>query len=91
MNFSAIRSFLELLEKRLPPPMCCHHSIHFAQYGSDATGWEPRLALSLHLAQADGSSTYSTLFLEAQDGKKPASVLVSEIVRLVETQKAERK
>lgn len=75
-----IMEFLKLLESALPPPEGAHHSITFAQYGSDDAGWDDRLALGLR----EGGTT-RIVFLEDGDLERPPSELVTEITQLVST------
>lgn len=42
-------NWLKAIEVELPPPPRCHHAITYAQYGSDETGWEDKLALQLNI------------------------------------------
>lgn len=54
--------FLKALEKEVPPPANCHHAITYAQYGSDLSGWEDRLAVQIN---RDGE--FSCIFLDERD------------------------
>lgn len=66
---------LKTLEQRLPPP-AGHHTISYAQYGSDTAGWDDRLAL--HVRRP---TEVVTLFLDDADLEKPIDQLVDDIVR----------
>lgn len=72
-----IIGFLKQLEAEIPPAAGAHHSIEFAQYGSDESGWEDRLCLVVRAR--DGAT--SKFFLEETDwlcaalGKGVASLL----------------
>ena len=57
-----IMEFLKALEAELPPPTGQHHSLTFAQFGSDATGWEDKLCLGFR--KSNGSQNY---FLDDRD------------------------
>lgn len=53
---------LKELECRVPPPLNCHHCITYAQFGSDKTGWEDRLAL-----QVNRDGKFRCFFLDKDD------------------------
>ena len=72
---------LKELETRIPPPEKVHHCITYAQYGSDETGWEDRLAL-----QVNDHGKLLCFFLEDADFDKKISVLVEEIADSVENE-----
>lgn len=57
-----IMRFLKLLEENIPPPERCHHVITFAQFGSDETGWNDRLAL-----QVNDQGKFYCFFLDDED------------------------
>ena len=67
MNATWIMTFLKTLEAEAPPPPGQHHSLTFAQYGSDSEGWSDRLCLGFR--KHNGSQNY---FLDDND-LKPAS------------------
>lgn len=68
-------AFLKLLEKVVIPCPRCHHSITYAQYGSDVVGWEDRLVLNIMLRQQ-----FHVLFLDDEDLEKDPVVLVREVL-----------
>ena len=55
-------TFLKELERLVPPPANCHHAITYAQYGSDASGWEDKLAV-----QVNTSGVFLCIFLDESD------------------------
>ena len=55
-------NLLKELELRVPPPPNCHHCITYAQFGSDKTGWEDRLAL-----QVNRDGKFRCFFLDEDD------------------------
>lgn len=59
---SWIREFLRELESLIPPPTGQHHSLRFAQFGSDSEGWVDKLCLEMR--RSNGSDYF---FLEDQD------------------------
>jgi hypothetical protein len=61
-----------------PPPVGHHHAIYLARYGSEAGGWEPRLALSM-------AGPNKVLFIDDGDLAKPIDVLVRECVSVLAT------
>jgi hypothetical protein len=67
--------FLKLLERELPPPANCHHGIGYAQFGSDSTGWEDRLALQINVG-----GVFHCFFLDEADFEKTPARLVTEVV-----------
>jgi hypothetical protein len=69
---------LKELERALPPPPKCHHSMMYAQYGSDADGWEDRLLL-----QVNYNGMFHPFFLDEEDFEKSASELVGELVNFL--------
>ena len=71
---------LQLLDVKLPPPSRCHHSIHFAQYGSDHDGWSDRLALTLPLQRPTGERTFLTLFFDPEDFQKESARLAESVL-----------
>jgi hypothetical protein len=73
---------LTLLEKIEPPPPGAHHAITCAQYGSDETGWEYRLALNLRYAK-NGTEQTKIFFLEDGDLEKVPGDLVKEVVDIL--------
>jgi hypothetical protein len=70
---------LRELERRIVPPPGCHHSITRAEYGSDADGWEERLALQVWLP-----TSTRIFFLDDRDFEKPVGDLVGEVIELAE-------
>lgn len=66
--------FLKALEAAIPPPKGCHHALTFAQYGSDADGWQDRLAL-----QINDAGRFHCFFIDPGDFDKGIPELVSEI------------
>lgn len=54
--------FLQSLETKIPPVHGCHHNVTVARYGSDADGWEDRLALNVR-----GRTLWHTYWLDAGD------------------------
>jgi hypothetical protein len=69
---------LKNLEAAIPPPPNCHHAITYAQYGSDETGWEDRLAL-----QVNKEGTFHCVFIDAEDFLKPVMQFVFGVVECV--------
>lgn len=69
---------LKALEAAVPPPALCHHAITYAQYGSDETGWEDRLAI-----QVNRGGKFQCLFLDDGDFRIPAAFVVAEIVKVL--------
>lgn len=65
-----ILEFLKLLEQELPPASGAHHAITFAQYGSDATGWEDVLALQISFG-----GLFHCFFLESGDLERGADLI----------------
>ena len=75
--------FLKMLEVAIPPPVNCHHALTYAQYGSDADGWQDKLALQINLL-----GEFHCIFLQEDDlsledvlGSAGLEELVSKIVR----------
>lgn len=62
--------FLKRLEAMIPPPPHCHHVITYAQYGSDAAGWEDRLSLQVNLS----GKFYCFFIDETDDFVSPSGV-----------------
>jgi len=62
---------LKLLEKKVPPPRKCHHSLTYNTYGPD------RDELGLHV-NIDGC--FVTLFLQDDDFDKTPETLVDDII-----------
>jgi hypothetical protein len=68
-------NFLKSLEAAIPPPPLCHHAITYAQFGSDDTGWQDKLALQIN---CDG--VFHCFFLEPDDFEGKSTVdLIAEI------------
>ena len=63
--------FLKMLEAAIPPPVNCHHALTYAQYGSDADGWQDKLALQINLL-----GDFHCFFFDEDD--LPFNLLVSE-------------
>jgi hypothetical protein len=63
--------FLRDLERAVPPLPACHHSITYAQYGSDMAGWEDKLALQVYF-----EGRFHCFFLDDGDLEKPSGELV---------------
>lgn len=70
--------FMKRLEFLCPPPPRCHHAITFAQYGSDETGWEEKLALQVNI---DG--TFRCIFLDGTDFNSGATDLANKVAEFV--------
>lgn len=75
-------TFLQKLEQLIPPPKGGHHSITYAEYGSDAQGWEPRLALHLN-----AGGFFHTLFFDDSDFEKDPNLLAIEVLGVVENER----
>lgn len=73
-----LMALLHALENAVPPPVGQHHAIYLARYGSEAGGWEPRLALSM-------AGPDKVLFIDEGDLAKPIDVLVRECIGVLET------
>jgi hypothetical protein len=69
---------LKRLEFLIPPPPRCHHVITFAQFGSDETEWQDRLALQINI---DG--VFQCFFLQDEDFAQPAEDIANEVAELV--------
>jgi hypothetical protein len=72
--------FLKMLEVAIPPPENCHHAITYARYGSDADGWQDKLALQINLL-----GEFHCIFLEEDDLSLNAEKTVKEIERILFT------
>jgi hypothetical protein len=57
-----LRLWLEGMERVIPPPVGTHHYLRFAEFGSDAAGWEKKLCLCV--STSTGSHNF---FLEDDD------------------------
>jgi hypothetical protein len=62
MTRNELLRFLQELERRIPPPANCHHTISCCRYGSDAAGWQEKLAL-----QVNRDSVFHAFFLDEDD------------------------
>lgn len=71
-----LRETLKALEKVFPPPPGQHHALTFCRYGSDATGWEDKLALRL---RGPGADAVTTFFVEDHELQQPVDELVAAI------------
>lgn len=69
---------LKTLESKVTPPVGCHHSITYNQYGSDEDGWEDKLSINVWL----GNESHC-IFLEQEDLDLPVNLLVIEIQLLL--------
>lgn len=69
---------LRELESAVPPPKNCHHVISYAQYGSNESGWEDRLAV-----QVNRNSVFHCFFLDDDDMRKSPDQIVAGIVALL--------
>jgi hypothetical protein len=67
--------FLKSLEAAIPPPENCHHAITFARFGSDAAGWQDRLAL-----QVNRADVFYCLFIDDEDFSRGVGSLVELVV-----------
>lgn len=65
------RTFLNALEKRIPPKKDTHHSLTAGRYGSESTGWKEDL-LVLRIATLN-------YFLDDDDLEKSEGELIDEI------------
>jgi hypothetical protein len=74
-----IRLLIEL-ERLVPPPPLCHHAITYAQFGSDAKGWEDKLALQVNVG-----GVFHCLFVEEDDFDKDPARLAFEAAELLKT------
>jgi len=73
---------LKLLESIIVPPPGGHHSLTYAQYGSDEDGWEDRLAL-----QVIRDGRFQCLFLDHSDFQKTPAALVADIAFVLNEQR----
>jgi hypothetical protein len=73
--FEYLLSFLKALEDQIPPPLGCHHSIHCGSYGSDLTGWQDKLCLTL----VPSEKNFKLVFFDPVDLGKPIEQLVNEV------------
>ena len=69
-------NLLKRLEQVIAPPQFCHHVITYAQYGSDARGWEDRLAL-----QVSVEGELMCFFLDDEDLQKDPDEFAEMIYR----------
>lgn len=51
-------AFLRELEAEFPPPAGQHHSLTFAQYGSDEAGWQDKLCLTIRYSSGSQNFLY---------------------------------
>ena len=58
---------MKKLEEKIPPPENCHHALHACRYGSDETGWEDQLGLTIVLE----GHKFQTFFLDDNDFNDP--------------------
>ena len=70
--------FLKTLEVLIVPPTNCHHAITHAQFGSDETGWQERLAV-----QVNWKGKFYCFFLSDEDLAQPAKKVAEEICDLM--------
>lgn len=75
---SYLIEFLRRLEFLCPPPPNCHHAITFAQYGSDADGWEDRVALQVNI-----NGTFRCFFFDEEDFAKGPIDLANEVGEMI--------
>ena len=68
--------FLKRLEAAIPPPPRCHHAITYAQFGSEETGWQDKLAIQINVV-----GKFPCFFIEPEDEGKSVEQLVAEIVQ----------
>lgn len=57
-----LMAILKEIELRIPPPQDCHHCLTFSRYGSDADGWQDKLALQIN---RDGK--FYCVFIDPED------------------------
>ena len=69
---------LKRLEFLVPPPAHCHHAITYAQFGSDKTEWQDRLAVQVNV---DGK--FLCFFLDDEDFHQEAEAVANEIAELI--------
>ena len=69
---------LKHLEAALPPPLGCHHSIMYSQFGSEETGLEDKLML-----QILNDGVFISVVLDDIDFEKTNVDLIAEIVDLL--------
>lgn len=69
---------LKCLEAAIPPPANCHHAITFAQFGSDETEWEDRLAL-----QINRGGIFHCIFLDDDDLQCFPDYVAAHVVKLL--------
>ncbi len=67
-------ALLKGLEAAVPPPPNCHHAITYAQYGSNAEGWQDRLALQVNVA-----GTFWCFFID--DGDDDPKAIIDFVVK----------
>ena len=68
-------AFGKALEAAIPPAPKCHHALMYAQHGSDAAGWQDKLAL-----QVGVNGKFYCWFLDDGDFETPVDELVATIV-----------
>ena len=73
-----IIAFLKRLEEEIPPPPFCHHCITYAQYGSDADGWEEQLAVQVNVG-----GVFHAFFLSEEDMEFSPERIASVLSQLV--------
>jgi len=80
--------FLKALEAAVPPPPKCHHTIGYAQYGSDVVdGWKDQLAFTLTTPPAGAfSASFSTMAIS-----QARSRMIEEILTLLRRPVRKRK
>lgn len=74
-----VLEFLQTMEAAFPPPASCHHVLVAAKYGSEEKGWDDRLTVQVNM----GDGTFQAFFLNSSDLKKPVTMIVGEIVKLL--------
>ena len=79
-------NFLKAVEDAIPPPPHGHHAITYARYGSDAAGWEDKLALQIAVpSYIGGNAVFHCWFLDEADLCEPLySVIVKIVTDLVQ-------
>lgn len=82
MNATWIKEFLKSLEARIAPPVGTHHSLTFAQFGSDENGWKDELCLCV--VRHNGSDKF---FLSDSDlvhsPEDSAAVISNKIIPII--------
>ena len=71
---------LKGLESAVAPASGCHHAITYAQYGSDETGWDDKLAVWIN---GKGGEQPRCFFIEPDDESKSADEIIREIAAQV--------